>query len=39
MDVNNTSENGRVIQRSMDAVARMADDVKNVIQETSSILN
>lgn len=39
VDVNNTSENGRVIQQSMDVVARMADDVKNVIQETSSILN
>lgn len=38
-DVNRTSENGRIIQQSMDIVAKMADDVKNVIQETSSILN
>ncbi|MCM1541966.1 MAG: methyl-accepting chemotaxis protein [Blautia sp.] len=39
VDVNMTSENGRIIQQSMDVVARMADDVKGVIQETSSILN
>ena len=38
-DVNRTSENGRIIQQSMDTVSKMADDVKNVIQETSSILN
>lgn len=38
-DVNKTSENGRLIQQSMDVVANMADDVKGVIQETSSILN
>ncbi len=38
-DVDRTSENGRIIQQSMDAVTKMADDVKAVIQETSSILN
>ncbi len=38
-DVNMTSENGRIIQQSMDIVAQMAEDVKGVIQETSSILN
>jgi len=38
-NVNKTSENGRIIQQSMDQVASMADEVKRVIQDTSSILN
>ncbi len=38
-DVNTSSENGHMIQQSMDTVARMAEEVKGVIQETSSILN
>ncbi len=38
-DVNQTSENGRIIQESMDTVAQMADDMKVVIQETNKILN
>lgn len=38
-DVNQTSENGRLIQESMDAVTQMAENVRNVIQETNAILN
>lgn len=38
-DVNQTSENGRTIQESMDTVSSMADDVKDVIQETNAILS
>ena len=38
-DVNQTSENGRLIQESMDAVTKMAENVRNVIQETNAILN
>ena len=36
--VTQTSENGRIIQESMDHVSRLADDVKNVIEETNAIL-
>lgn len=36
--VTQTSENGRIIQESMDHVFRLADDVKNVIEETNAIL-
>lgn len=38
-EVNRTSENGQMIQDSMDAVSMMAEKVANVIQETNSILN
>ncbi len=38
-DVNQTSENGRLIQESMDAVTKMAENVRNVIQKTNAILN
>lgn len=38
-NVNQTSENGRVIQESMDSVSKLADNVKDVIQETNSILH
>lgn len=38
-DVNRSSDNGRIIQQSMDSVAKMSEEVKAVIQETSSILN
>lgn len=38
-DVNQTSENGRIIQESMDNVSQMAEDIKTMIQETSAILN
>lgn len=37
-DVNQTSENGRIIQESMDTVSKMADDMKIMIQETNAIL-
>jgi len=37
-EVNQTSENGRMIQESMDHVSKLADNVKDVIQETNSIL-
>lgn len=38
-DVDQTSENGRLIQESMDAVAKIADNVQEVIHETNSILH
>ena len=38
-DVEQTSENGRIIQESMDTVSKMADDMKVMIQETNAILN
>lgn len=38
-DVNQTLENGRIIQESMDSVSKMAEDVQTMIQETNSILN
>lgn len=38
-DVNNTSQTGELIQQSMDTVSRMAEDVKEVIQETNIILS
>ncbi len=38
-DVNQTSENGRLIQESMDTVSQMADSMKVMIQETNAILN
>lgn len=37
-DVDKTSENGQIIQESMDTVSTMADNVKNVIQQTNAIL-
>lgn len=39
VNVNQTSENGRIIQESMDTVSKMADNVKEVIHETNAILN
>ena len=39
VNVNQTSENGRIIQESMDSVSKMADNVKEVIHETNAILN
>lgn len=36
--VTQTTENGRTIQESMDHVSKLADDVKNVIEETNDIL-
>lgn len=39
INVNQTSENGRTIQQSMDTVSSMAEDVKKVIQETNAILS
>ena len=39
VNVNQTSENGRIIQESMDTVSKMADNVKEVIHETKAILN
>ncbi len=39
INVNQTSENGRIIQESMDTVSKMADNVKEVIHETNAILN
>lgn len=38
-DVNRTSQTGELIQQSMDTVSKMADDVKDVIQETNTILS
>ncbi len=38
-DVNQTTENGRIIHESMDTVLQMTDDVKTAIQETNDILN
>lgn len=39
VNVNQTSENGRIIQESMDTVSKMADNVKEVIHEINAILN
>lgn len=38
-NVNRTSDNGRLIQESMDTVSSVAKQVEAVIQETKSILN
>lgn len=38
-NVQQTSENGRVIQESMDNVAKMADNVQDAIQKTNAVLN
>lgn len=38
-NVNETTDNGRTIQQSMDTVSSLADNVKEVIHETNSILN
>lgn len=38
-DVNQTTENGLLIQESMDVVSKIAENVKEVIQETNSILH
>ncbi len=37
-DVDKTTENGRIIQESMDAVSGMADKLQKVMQETNAIL-
>lgn len=37
-DVNQTVENGHIIQEAMDSVSKMAEDVQGMIQETNSIL-
>ena len=39
VDVEKTSENGRLIQESMDLVSVMAEKVEGVIKETNSILS
>lgn len=38
-NVNQTTENGQIIQDSMDTVSTMAEQVENVIRETNAILN
>lgn len=38
-DVHHTSENGKLIQESMDSVSQIAAKVEEVIQQTNSILN
>ncbi len=38
-DVDRTSENGRIIQESMDTVSQMAESMQVMIQETNAILN
>lgn len=38
-DVTQTSENGRMIQESMDNVTKMAENVQDAMQQTNAILN
>lgn len=38
-DVNQTSENGRMIQESMDTVSKMADEMTAIIRKTNAVLH